>query len=232
MASQTLLVDAILFDMDGTLIDSTPGLIKAWEQFCKDYDLGDPAKVVHDTHGRRLYDTLKDVCNIQDEHKLQAEIDRFEELVILGGPVPLPGALDLLKALSLVHSSSWTIVTSATSYYAPRALERCGIPLPELGIVTSNDVEHGKPHPDPYLAGARKCGAEPQRCLVVEDAIAGLKSGRNAGAKTVAVCTSTAKATIGGSDAHPDFIIHDLTKMSVRAMEGSKMIEVIIDLST
>ncbi|KAJ8091371.1 hypothetical protein PM082_015089 [Marasmius tenuissimus] len=220
----------ILFDMDGTLIDSTPGLIKAWEQFSEDYNLGDPAKIIHDTHGRRLSDTLKDICNIQDEKTLLAEIDRFEELVILGGPIALPGSLDLLQALSSEHPSSWTIVTSATAYYAPRALERCGIPLPKVGIVTSNDVENGKPHPDPYLAGASKCGVDASRCLVVEDAIAGMKSGRNAGSTTVAVCTSTSRVVIESSDASPDFIIEDLTRMSIRPVEGSRAIEVTIDV--
>ncbi|KAG7090768.1 hypothetical protein E1B28_009853 [Marasmius oreades] len=230
MSAQTIIVDAILFDMDGTLIDSTPGLIKAWEQFCKDYDLGDPTKIIHDTHGRRLSDTLKDICNIQDEEKLLVEINRFEEHVIMGGPTALPGVQKLVEDLQSQHPSRWTVVTSATAFYAPRALERCGIPLPKKGIITSDDVENGKPHPDPYLAGAKKCGADPRRCLVIEDAIAGLISGRNAGSKTVAVCTSTLRATIQASDAQPDFIIDDLTRLSIgRKMEGSQGIEVTIE---
>ncbi|KAF9258611.1 HAD-like protein [Marasmius fiardii PR-910] len=215
--------------MDGTLIDSTPGLKMAWEQFCIDYDLGDPDKIIHDTHGRRLSDTLKDICNINDEEKLLTEINRFEEQVIMGGPIALPGVKRLIKDLQAEHPSRWTIVTSATAFYAPRALERCGIPLPVNGIITSNDVEKGKPHPDPYLTGARKCGADPRQCLVIEDAIAGLVSGRNAGSKTIAVCTSTPRATIEVSDAEPDFIIDDLTRLSVHRVEGSRGIKVTIE---
>ncbi|KAJ7226025.1 HAD-like domain-containing protein [Mycena pura] len=220
MSPTTIVVDAVLFDMDGTLIDSTPGLHKAWATFCADYNLGDPLEVVHETHGRRLYDTLKQYCRIDDEAKLQAEIDRFEEEVINGGPVVLPGVAALLSQLSSETTLGWTIVTSATANYAPRALQRCGIPLPPAGIVTSNDVSHGKPHPAPYLAGAAKCGVDAARCLVVEDAISGMRSGRAAAAQVLAVCTSTPRETIVKSDANPDYIVSNLAKVSVQWING------------
>ncbi|THU90744.1 HAD-like protein [Dendrothele bispora CBS 962.96] len=204
-----------------TLIDSTPGLVKAWETFCRDYNLGDPAAITHATHGRRLYDTLKDVCAIEDEEKLLSEIDRFEEEVIRGGPVALPGAVELLLQLNSDEStrSRWTIVTSATNYYAPRALQRCGIPLPIAGIVTSNDVTNGKPHPEPYTAGASKCNVASNKCLVIEDAVSGLNAGRAAGAKTLAVCTSTTREKLVetmGVGNRPDFIVDDLTSIRVK----------------
>ncbi|KAK7468515.1 hypothetical protein VKT23_003019 [Stygiomarasmius scandens] len=217
---QKIYADALLFDMDGTLIDSTPGLIEAWRTFCKDYNLGDPAAVAHATHGRRLYDTLRDVCSIEDEEKLLSEIDRFEEEVIQGGPVALPGAVELLSQLNSdgLTRDKWTIVTSATNYYAPRALKRCGIPLPQAGLVTSNDVTNGKPHPEPYLIGASMCNAEPTKCLVVEDAVSGLNAGRNSGAKTLAVCTSTTKDSLLAAGAKPDFVVADLTSVQVKWM--------------
>ncbi|KAF7319939.1 Sugar phosphatase YfbT [Mycena kentingensis (nom. inval.)] len=165
MPPRTITVDAVLFDMDGTLLDSTPGLHAAWTTFARDYSLGDPLAVVHETHGRRLADTLKEYCRIE-ESKLQDEIDRFEEEVINGGPIALAGVLDLLAQLSSETQDGWTIVTSATRNYAPRALERCGIPLPRAGIVTSNDVAHGKPHPAPYLAGAELCGVSAANCEI------------------------------------------------------------------
>ncbi|KAJ7456469.1 HAD-like domain-containing protein [Mycena latifolia] len=224
---QTIVVDAILFDMDGTLIDSTPGLEKAWATFCNDYDLGDPVAVVHETHGRRLADTLKEYCRISDETKLQAEIDRFEEEVINGGPLVLPGVSELLAQLSSETAFGWTIVTSATRNYAPRALERCSIPLPRAGLVTSNDVSHGKPHPAPYLAGAEKCNVDPAKCLVVEDAISGMRSGKAAGALVLAVCTSTPRQIILDSDAAPDYIVTNLSKVSARWTNGK--VEVTID---
>ncbi|KAF8060987.1 HAD-like domain-containing protein [Lyophyllum atratum] len=156
-----------------------------------------------------------------------AEIDRFEEEVIQGGPTALPGAAVLIDKLHSPDAHGWTIVTSASNNYAPRALLRAGIPLPAAGLVTSNDVAHGKPHPAPYLAGADKCGADPKKCLVVEDAISGLKSGRAAGSRTLAVCTSTPRETILKSDANPDYIVADLTQVSARWVDGK--VEVTIE---
>jgi len=113
----------------------------------------------------------------------------------------------------------WTIVTSASNKYAPRALEQAGIPVPPAGIVTANDVSRGKPHPDPYLAGAALCSSDPLKCLVVEDAISGLVAGRAAGAQTLAVCTSTEKIKLVESG-KPDFIVNDLTNVSVDMVDG------------
>ncbi|RDB29154.1 Sugar phosphatase YfbT [Hypsizygus marmoreus] len=220
MPVAVITVDAILFDMDGTLIDSTPGVFKAWETFARDYNLEDSAEIAHATHGRRLYDTLKEYCHINEESKLKTEIDRFEDEVIQGGPTLLPGAIALIEQLRPETSHRWTIVTSASDNYAPRALSRAGIPLPRAGLVTSNDVSHGKPHPAPYLAGAQKCGVDPAKCLVVEDAISGLKSGRSAGAQTLAVCTSTTRETILKSGADPHYLVNDLTKVSAQSVDG------------
>jgi len=211
-------VDAILFDMDGTLIDSTPGVLKAWGLFANDYGLN-AVQVAHAAHGRRLYDTLREFCNIHNEEVLQSEIVRFEQAVIDGGPVVLPGALTLLEQIgagSPESGAGWTIVTSATSLYTRKALPQCGVPLPPMGLVTSDDVASGKPHPAPYLAGARRLGADPTRCLVIEDAPSGLLSGRAAGCKTIAVCTSHTQEKILQSGAEPDYIVKDLTSISAR----------------
>lgn len=221
-------VDAILFDMDGTLIDSTPGVLKAWQTFADDYGLN-AAEAAHNAHGRRLYDTLREYCNIHDEKKLQAEIARFEQEVIAGGPVPLPGVhalLEQIRASSSDTASGWTIVTSATKYYAPQALARCGVPIPLIGPVTSSDVASGKPHPAPYLAGARLLGADPSRCLVIEDAPSGLVSGRAAGCKTIAVCTSHSKDLIKQSGAQPDYVVDDLTCISAKWLGDSLQVTI------
>ncbi|KAF9056425.1 HAD-like domain-containing protein [Panaeolus papilionaceus] len=217
---ETIVVDAVCPSFK-TLIDSTPGVLKAWQTFASDYALGDSAAIAHATHGRRLYDTFKEYCKIDDEEKLLAEIDRFEDEVIQGGPAALPGAIDLTSKL-VSHpftAARWSIVTSASNKYAPRALERSGIPIPALGMVTSNDVVAGKPNPAPYLKGADLCGIEARKCLVVEDAISGLMSGRAANAVTLAVCTSTS-ADILIAGAKPDYIVQDLSKVSIDVVDG------------
>ncbi|EDR15703.1 uncharacterized protein LACBIDRAFT_300909 [Laccaria bicolor S238N-H82] len=207
--------------------DSTPGVLRAWATFSENYSLGDSLAVAHATHGRRLYDTLKEYCSITEESKLQEEIDRFEDEVIKGGPTALPGANELISQLASLPNAKWTIVTSASNKFAPRALACAGIQTPERGIITSNDVNRGKPHPDPYLAGARLCNVDPINCLVVEDAISGIKSGRAAGSRTLAVCTSTSRQILLESDARPDYLVENLTSVSVKSVDGK--LEVTID---
>ncbi|TDL28904.1 HAD-like protein [Rickenella mellea] len=224
-------VDAVLFDMDGTLIDSTPGVMVAWNNFASIYGF-DAAVVARKSHGRRLEDTLKEFCKIEDEDKLSSEIARFEEEVIRGGPVALPGAIALIKQIeecrpTTAVSPGWTIVTSATNFYTPLALSRSGVPVPPAGFVCSNDVSRGKPHPDPYLAGAKKVGVSPNKCFVIEDAPSGIRSGHAAGAKTIAVCTSHSRQEIIESGSNPDYIVKDLTRLTARWMNGK--LEITID---
>ncbi|KAF9535764.1 HAD-like protein [Crepidotus variabilis] len=221
MESRTFAVDAILFDMDGTLIDSTPGVLSAWQTWSEKYNLGDGLEMAHKTHGRRLHDTLQEYCRINDPHKLMDEVNLFEDEVIRGGPKALPGAVELLsKLMSLPEAEKrWTIVTSASNKYAPAALERAGIPVPPVGVITANDVVECKPHPAPYLAGAALLSTDPKKCLVVEDAISGLNAGHAAKALTLAVCTSTKRELLLAS-AKPDFIVADLSSVKIDWVDG------------
>jgi len=226
----TIVVGAILFDMDGTLIDSTAGVLQGWKTFAIDYKLQeDPIALAHATLGRRLYDSLREYCGITDESHLLKEIDRFQNLVIEAGLIPLPGALDLVSKLSSHPSTTtkWSVVTSASNPYATRALHRAGILIPAAGIIASNDVSQGKPYPAPFLAGALRCDVDPKKCLVVEDAPAGLQSGRAAGSLTLAVCTSLPRASV--LESGPNYIVSDLTKVKINVVE--EKIEVTIDQS-
>ncbi|KAI0248092.1 HAD-like protein [Lactifluus subvellereus] len=224
----TITVDAILFDMDGTLVDSTPGVLAAWDRFGREYGF-DPIVAAHEGHGRRLSDTLGERCNLKTPEEVAAGIVRFEEAVIEGGPIALPGAKALLAQIdagSSLSARGWTIVTSATNVYTPKALSRTGIQSPAAGYVTSDDVKRGKPLPDPYLAGAERVGADPKNCLVVEDAPSGLLAGRAAGARTLAVCTSHTRDQIAASGAVPDFIVNDLTSVSARWVDDKVVVEI------
>ncbi|KAI0700442.1 HAD-like domain-containing protein [Cytidiella melzeri] len=219
----------ILFDLDGTLVDTTPGVLKAWQTFAKEYAFNG-ADAALKSHGRRLYDTLQDYCRPKNEAQLEAAVHCFESIVLAGGPAVLPGASALLQRIgagSPETASGWTIVTSSTNVYAPQVLNVCGLPVPPLGLVTSSDVANGKPHPAPYLAGARRLGVDPKNCIVIEDAPSGILSGRAAGCIVIAVCTSHTRQQLVASGSKPHFIVKDLTRLSARWI--GEALEVSID---
>jgi len=216
--------------MDGTLVDSTPGVIEAWKNFGNKY--GFDAQVVADaTHGARLVDSLRLYCHITDDVALNSEVRRFEDEVLEAtrrgqGVAVLPGVLDLLNTITSVQHSRpiWAIVTSATSGYAPDALDAAGVPLPDK-LITADKVSKGKPHPEPYLAGAKAVDLDPHDCIVVEDAPNGIRSAQAAGSRVLAVCTSHTRAALESSK--PDWIVTDLRK--VAAKWNGETIELTID---
>ncbi|KAF9243762.1 HAD-like domain-containing protein [Melanogaster broomeanus] len=211
MPQETITFDAVLFDLDGTLIDSTPGVYYAWDEFRKKYTHL-PSDVADLTHGRRLKDTLREYCRITDDAELEAS-----RPVNGLGPEVLNGAQKLLNELNEIAPDKWTIVTSASRFYASQAIPKCSLPIPRKGYVTADDVTEGKPKPAPYNAGAATLGVPAEKCLVVEDAPSGLKAGRAAGARTLAVCTSHGPESLfkeaGGSI---DYIVKDLEGVSAK----------------
>ncbi|KAH9015786.1 phosphatase [Lactarius pseudohatsudake] len=214
MPSTTLHFDAILFDMDGTLIDSTPGVVAAWNLFAETYTEINVQEILKNTHGVRTIETVKMFCGVTDPEKLGLEVTRFEDAIITRsqedggeGITLLPGVRTLIDNLG--DSKHWTICTSATRGYGSAALEVVGIAPPET-IVFAEDVAQGKPQPDPYLLGAKRCGVHPKRCLVVEDAPAGVQSGRAAGCKTLAVTTSHTRDQMVAS--RPDYLVENLSR--------------------
>ncbi|EJD01137.1 phosphatase [Fomitiporia mediterranea MF3/22] len=189
--------DGILFDMDGTLVDSTQGVIGAWHFFKERYPHIDVEKILDTAHGVRTVDNLRHHCGVTDPDELESEALRFEQEIVnhsskngREGIVALPGVRDLCNTLFIPEGSRrWAICTSATRAYATQALKIAGIPHPS-NFIAAEDVKAGKPAPDPYLEGAKLLGLDPRRCLVVEDAPAGIASGLAAGCKTLGVITS------------------------------------------
>jgi HAD superfamily hydrolase (TIGR01509 family) len=203
--------------MDGTLIDSTPGVIAAWELFAETYPTIDVQYILENTHGVRTVESLRNFCGVTDPEKLELEAARFEDAIITtskengrSGIVLLPGVRAIID--NLRDSKHWTICTSATRGYGSAALEVVGIVPPET-IVFAEDVEQGKPQPDPYLLGAKRSGVRPERCLVVEDAPAGVQSGRAAGCKTLAVITSHSRERMVASK--PDYLVENLSSVTM-----------------
>ena len=191
--------DAVLFDMDGTLIDSTPAVIRAWNMWAVEHGL--PADVQNGWHGVPSASVVRAVL-AADRH--EAAIARINELEIaeLDDIVILPGATEALAAL---RGAKNAIATSCTVPLAQARLAAAQLTPPSV-LVTADDVLHGKPSPDPYLEAARRLGVDPARCLVVEDAPAGLKSARAAGCATLAVITTTRP-----EDLIADAVVKDLS---------------------
>lgn len=175
---------AILFDMDGVLMDSTPSVERVWRAWAAKYGL-DPERVASLAHGRRSIETIRAVAPQLDAEKENIVVEQME-IDDKEGVTALPGAVELLAHLP---SDCFAIVTSATRPLAVARLGYAGIPVPRH-IITANDVIHGKPSPEPFLKGAVLLGFAPVDCLVFEDSPAGITSALSAGMKTIALQTT------------------------------------------
>jgi mannitol-1-/sugar-/sorbitol-6-phosphatase len=177
-----LRVAAVLFDMDGTLVDSTAMVEQVWGEFAA-ANGADAAAVIEFAHGRPSRDTVAkfaaDPARIVEWNEWihAAEGERFSEVTTI------PGALDAVAALP---SDRWAVVTSAIREPARERLAQNGFPSPAI-LIGADDVEHGKPHPEGYARAARELGFEPKACVVFEDTIAGIKAGVGAGCTVIAV---------------------------------------------
>ena len=193
--------EAVLFDMDGTLIDSTPAVLRAWTTWMHEFGLTPEQMGRH--HGMPSAQVVRALL-AEDRH-VEA-IRRIDELELadVHDIVVLPGAAEALDALRSARSA---IATSCTVPLAQARIAAAGLVPPSV-LVTVDDVAHGKPAPDPFLEAARRLGVDPRRCLVVEDAPKGLEAARAAGCATLAVVTTTAR-----EDLDADAVVGDLSEV-------------------
>jgi mannitol-1-/sugar-/sorbitol-6-phosphatase len=187
---------ALLFDMDGVLVDSTPAVARVWHQWAIEHGF-DPETVVQMAHGRPSRTTIRDLLPNSDVEREDREVER-REIEDLDGVIPLPGARELLNSLP---PERWTIATSCTRPLAEVRLRAAGLPIPKT-MITSSDVKIGKPDPEPYYKAAAKLGFAASDCIVVEDAPAGILSGRAAGSRVIAFLTTMTrhKLDVAGAD--------------------------------
>ncbi|MFD0483242.1 HAD-IA family hydrolase [Kineococcus sp. GCM10028916] len=176
---------AVLFDMDGTLVDSTAAINRCWTTWAVEHGITVEQLVGAHGHGRPAPEIVADLVG---PDRFAAASARITELEILDvdGVVQLPGVADLLAGLP---PQAWAIVTSCSTPLADARRGAAGLPDPRV-LVTFDDVENGKPAPDCFLLGAARLGVDPADCLVVEDAPAGLAAARAAGCATLAVRTT------------------------------------------
>ncbi|BEI83688.1 hypothetical protein CcaverHIS002_0402920 [Cutaneotrichosporon cavernicola] len=199
-------VESVLFDMDGTLINSSPAVVKAWELFAEKYPL-DLDDILRSAHGMRTIDVLRKWCKVPDEH-IEAEVVRFETAILenaeeigrqtgKSGIEVLPGVNKLLTDLS------------------------------EHKHMRDGELNAASPSPDPYLLGAKGCNASPFESLVVEDAPTGIRSGKAAGCRVLATCTSHSAEEL--EKERPDFLVEDLSKVSVTWDVATQTFKMIIE---
>lgn len=179
-----LVAQALLFDMDGTLIDSRIMVETLWKEWCDAHGV-DFDWVLPQLHGVRLADSVRHFTPAGYDVELEIRTMYDIELRSTDGIVPIKGALELLASLP---EDRWTIVTSADQELARARLAVTGI-VPPPKMVGGDDVKEGKPHPAGYLEGARRLGCAPEKTLVFEDAVAGIRAGQAAGARVIALAT-------------------------------------------
>jgi sugar-phosphatase len=200
--------EAVIFDMDGTLIDSTPAVVRAWATWASEYGLPPIDLGMH--HGTPSASVVRAVL---PEHMHEAGMQRITELEIadLHDVVVLPGTVEALTSLA---SAKNAIATSCTVPLAEARIAAAELVPPSV-LVTADDVVHGKPHPEPFLEAARRLGVDPRRCLVVEDAPRGLEAARAAGCFTLAVLTTTPREALDA-----DAIVSDLSEVRFEVGQG------------
>jgi len=198
---------ALLFDMDGVLVDSTPAVARVWTHWAARHGF-DATEVVHRAHGRPSITTVREYLPNGD-HLGENKLIEQDEVTDLDGVVPLPRTRELLSALP---RGRWTIVTSCSRRLAEVRLKASGLPWPEV-FVTSSDIQNGKPAPDPYLKGAEVLGFPPQDCVVVEDAPAGVRSGKAAGARVIALRTTMTEKELW--DAGAEWVVRDCSSIAL-----------------
>jgi mannitol-1-/sugar-/sorbitol-6-phosphatase len=198
---------AVLFDMDGVLVDSTPAVARVWTSWALEHGLV-PDEVVRLAHGRPSLATIIELLPKGDHDAENREVER-REIEDIADVVALPGALDLLQG---IPQDLWAVVTSASRALAQVRLHAAGLPVPKH-LVTASDLQRGKPFPDPYLKGAEILGIAPADCVVAEDAASGVRSGKAAGARVLALLTTSEKAELLSAGA--DWIADDLSAFSL-----------------
>lgn len=202
-------VEAVLTDLDGVLADSIEAVETAWRRWADEVGLAH-ATVLDGLHGVRAVETMRRLAPDRDPDAETARLVDYE-LGLVGSVRSVPGAAALVAALP---TERWAVVTSGSRALATARLEALGHPTPAV-LVAAEDVATGKPDPEGYLAAAAALGVPAERCLVVEDAPAGVAAGRAAGCVVVAVATSHPAEELRGAHrvvADPGHIAVELTQ--------------------
>lgn len=185
--------DALLFDLDGVLVDSTANVERHWRDWATSNGL-DAAQVLSVIHGRRAIDSIREQAPHLDAGRELATLVEAE-MRDTSGILVFDGAAALLAS---IPRHRWAVVTSGTHGVATARLRATGLPVPDV-LITADRVTRGKPDPEGYLAAAGALGFSAARCVVVEDAPAGIEAGRRGGMRVIAVATTHPPVELGAA---------------------------------
>lgn len=214
---------ALLFDMDGVLINSTPAAARVWKRWASERGF-DPKQVVSMmAQGRPSITTIRELLPNGDHLGESREVER-REMEDLAGVAAFPGARQVLSRLP---TQLWALVTSSTKLLAEVRLRAAGLPVPKFQV-TGSDVVNGKPHPEPFLKAAALLGFPSEQCIVVEDTPAGIQAGKAAGARVLALRTTTPEPELQA--AGPDWLVADCSAIRVADASTEKGISLLVQV--
>lgn len=213
MAQALFYCSAILFDLDGVLVDSTRSVTRQWRRWAAEQGI-DPDEVASIAHGVR---TIEVIRRLAPHLPLQEEVNKLEarEAADSDGVSVMPGAAELLRS---IPNGRWCVVTSGTRALALARLQLGNLPIPEV-LITADEVVNGKPHPEPYLKGAERLGLHPGQCMVIEDAPAGIQSAHGGGMKVVAMTSTYPVSQLKQADA----VVTSLSQIRVGTETDSRL---------
>jgi sugar-phosphatase len=211
---------AILFDLDGVLIDSTESVTRHWKEWAATHGL-DLDEIMQVAYGVRTIETMRRIAPHLDAQK-EAAVFGAHEVDDTEGVVPIDGAGRMLAALP---QGRWAIVTSCGANLARARLTQAHLPIPRI-LITADDIGQGKPAPDPYLAAAKQLGIAAKRCVVIEDAPAGIEAGIRAGMAVIGLTTTHRREELFEKGA--DVVIDQLASLSIQ--EAGDRTALILDI--
>lgn len=207
---------AVLWDMDGTLIDSEDLHWTCWRDTMADEGVVITRQQFRDSFGQRNDAIISSWMGAAlPPHRVEsignAKEERYRHLVRTVGVSPLPGVAGWLRRL---HSQGWlqAIASSAPRANVEAVLESLATAGVFQAIVSAEDVRRGKPDPEVFLTAAGRVGTSPDRCIVVEDAVAGIEAARNAGMKSIGVSPN-------GKHLHADVVVRSLDMLDDPAFD-------------
>jgi HAD superfamily hydrolase (TIGR01509 family) len=204
-------IQAIIFDMDGVIIDSEPSHLQAELQTCKDFGIDIPTSEWEGFKGRRAIEIFTFINDnyangAHNPEELIAHKTRLVCALVRNQVKAIDGSMEFIKFISKKYKKI-ALATSTNHIVQATVFDKFGLHPYFSAIVTGTDVKHGKPHPEPYLLAAGKLEVQPSQAIVVEDSISGIKSAKSAGCQVLAITTSHLKEDL--LPPKPDWIVDD-----------------------